>query len=316
MHTTFPHGIVDLMLPLRTDEVNRVYARPDPPARSGDEKEGISSCGGRRPASFQDVVIRGIGFMRHCYAVIGHQGKSGEWLPSVIRPFPIRAAESIGLNIKGPMGRGRPERKAARMCKVYGYAKVSSKEQNLERQPDALEAFGLEEVFADKASGKDFDRPERTRLLGLIRPGDVLVIKSIDRFGRDYEKIIERWKVITKELGAFIVVLDMPILDTKRGPSGALGVLITDIVLQVLSFAAQNEREGIRARQAEGIASARARGVKFGRPRIEIPEFFSAVSKLYLEHQMTRKEVATKLGVSPTTFDRWLKEACGGEEKL
>ncbi|MFQ9178771.1 MAG: recombinase family protein [Eggerthella lenta] len=148
------------------------------------------------------------------------------------------------------------------MARTYGYARVSTREQNLDRQMDALREFGVarEDIFADKASGKDFERPQWIAMKEVLREGDVLVVKSIDRFGRSYEEIIEQWRDITKVRGAAVVVLDMPLLDTRRERDGITGVLIGDIVLQLLSYVAQVERESIHQRQAEGIAAAKAAG--------------------------------------------------------
>lgn len=193
--------------------------------------------------------------------------------------------------------------------KVYGYARVSSKDQNLDRQLDALTSFGVEAgmVFADKASGKDFERPEYRRLVGLLEEGDVLVVKSIDRLGRNYEEILAEWRVITKERKAAVVVLDMPLLDTREKPDGLTSVLIADIVLQLLSYVAQVERENIKQRQAEGIAAAQARGVRFGRPRKKRPACYESTKDSYLGGHITRQEAADRMKVCVTTFDRWLK---------
>ncbi len=192
----------------------------------------------------------------------------------------------------------------------YGYARVSSKDQNLARQMDALAGVGLDEshIYADKASGKDFKRPAYKRVLRKLRRGDVLYVKSIDRLGRNYAEIIDEWRRITKEKGAHIVVLDMPLLDTRRSVGGITGVLITDIVLQLLSYVAQVERENIKQRQAEGIASAKARGVRFGRPKIERPGIYAKTKRAYELGNITRKEAADRLKVSTTTFDTWLRE--------
>ena len=194
---------------------------------------------------------------------------------------------------------------------TYGYARVSSREQNLDRQLDALEAFGVgrRNVFADKASGKDFDRPQWKRLMARMVDGDVLVVKSIDRLGRDYDEILGEWRRLTREVGAAVVVLDMPLLDTRRERDGITGVLIADIVLQLLSYVAQVERENIRQRQAEGIAAARARGVRFGRPKKMPPAWFGVLRAAYRRGEVTRREAARRLGVSPCTFDRWMREA-------
>lgn len=194
--------------------------------------------------------------------------------------------------------------------KEYGYARVSSKEQNLNRQIDALTEFGLSprRIYSDKASGKDFNRPQYRRLLRRIEHGDTIVIKSIDRLGRNYEEIIQEWRRITKTKGVYIVVLDMPLLDMRDRPDNVTGVFIADIVLQLLSYVAQVERENIRQRQAEGIAAAKARGVKFGRPAIERPGNFDEVMALFRQKTITRKKASEMLRVSPSTFDKWRRE--------
>ena len=165
---------------------------------------------------------------------------------------------------------------------VYGYVRVSSADQNEERQRIAMAQEGLKEkdIFMDKQSGKDFDRPAYRRLLHVLREGDILVVKSIDRLGRDYEEIIEQWRCITKEIKADIKVIDMPLLDTTLSKD-LLGTFIADLVLQVLSFAAENERENIRQRQREGIDAALARGVRFGRPGIPDSEAMLEAVRLY-----------------------------------
>lgn len=194
--------------------------------------------------------------------------------------------------------------------RTYGYARVSTREQNLDRQLDALAAFGVaaEDVRADKASGKDFERPAWKRLMEELRPGDVLVVKSIDRLGRDYEDIISQWRRLTKEMGVAVVVLDMPLLDTRERPQDVTGALIADLVLQLLSYVAQVERESIRQRQAEGIASAKARGVRFGRPRKRKPKCWKQTRADYVAGRIRRKEAAQRLGVCVSTFDMWMRE--------
>lgn len=197
--------------------------------------------------------------------------------------------------------------------KLYGYARVSSRDQNLDRQLSALLAFGVDQsnVYADRASGKNFERPAWRRLAGLLDADDTLVVKSIDRLGRNYDELIGEWRYITKERGASVVVLDMPLLDTRRDPCGLTGVFIADIVLQLLSYVAQLERENIRQRQAEGIAAAKARGVKFGRPKKRRPACYPAIREGYLSGQITQSEAAARAGVSVGTFAKWLKEdAC------
>lgn len=192
---------------------------------------------------------------------------------------------------------------------MYGYARVSSKDQSLDRQLDALERFGVEadKVFADKASGKDFDRPAYRRLVDVLDDGDVVVIGSIDRLGRNNEEVLTEWRIITKERKAAVVVLDMPLLDTREKRDGLTSVLISDIVLQLLSYVAQLERENIRQRQAEGIAAARARGVRFGRPKKKRPACYEATKASYLGGHITRQEAADRMKVCVSTFDRWLK---------
>lgn len=192
---------------------------------------------------------------------------------------------------------------------TYGYARVSTKDQNLNRQLDALAAFGVDSklIFADRASGRNFDRPEYRRLLKALVPGDTVVVKSIDRFGRNYDEIIEEWRRVTRDMGCSIVVLDMPLLDTRED-RGVTGRLISDIVLQLLSYVAQQEREFIRQRQAEGIAAAKARGVKFGRPKIERPESFARAYSAYASGEMSGDEAASLCGVSRATFMRWMRE--------
>ena len=193
--------------------------------------------------------------------------------------------------------------------RTYGYARVSARDQNLDRQMDALAAFGVsgERVFADRASGRDFERPEYQRLLGALRRGDVVVVKSIDRFGRNYEEILEEWRRITRGAGCSIVVLDMPLLDTRED-RGVTGRLISDIVLQLLAYVAEKERDFIRQRQAEGIAAAQERGVRFGRPPKKRPRSYAATKRAYLSGTITKKEAAGRLRVSPTTFEKWLAQ--------
>lgn len=189
----------------------------------------------------------------------------------------------------------------------YGYARISTKEQNEQRQLVALEAFGLrkENIFVDKQSGKDFDRTNYQRLLRRLKNGDTLVVKSIDRLGRNYNEILEQWRRITKEKGVAIVVLDMPLLDTRRNRD-LTGTLIADIVLQLLSYVAQTEREMIRQRQAEGIAVAKAQGVRFGRPPKERPEEFETVYQAWQRKEISAREAARRLDVTHKTFLRWV----------
>lgn len=189
--------------------------------------------------------------------------------------------------------------------KQYGYVRVSSKDQNEARQLDAMESHQISQdcIFMDKQSGKDFNRPQYRKLLRRLRPGDVVVVLSIDRLGRDYTEILEQWRIITKEKQADIVVLDMPLLDTRKSRD-LTGTLIADIVLQLLSYVAQTERENIRQRQAEGIQAAKARGVRFGREQLPLPENFGEVQEAYLQGKISGRKAAKQLGMSYTTFRR------------
>lgn len=193
--------------------------------------------------------------------------------------------------------------------KLYGYARVSSKSQNEERQIIALREFGIEarDIYCDKQSGKEFDRPEYQKLLHLLQAGDVLVVKSIDRLGRNYNEILCQWRILTKEKQVFIVVLDMPLLDT-RSTRDLTGTLIADIVLQLLSYVAQTEREFIKQRQAEGIAAAKDRGVRFGVPPKVRPKTFYQMQLLWQQGAISAREAARQLGVCHKTFLRWARE--------
>ena len=186
---------------------------------------------------------------------------------------------------------------------IYGYIRVSSKDQNEDRQRIALAEAGVRDrnIFGDKQSGKDFNRPQYKKLLKKLKEDDLLYVKSIDRLGRNYEQIQEQWRVITKEKRVDIVVLDMPLLDTRRGKD-LMGTFLSDIVLQVLSFVAENERVSIRQRQAEGIAAAKAKGVKFGRPALPLPDNFHRVHKAWRNHEMTLAEAAKACHMPVSTF--------------
>lgn len=187
--------------------------------------------------------------------------------------------------------------------KIYGYVRVSSREQNEDRQRIALHDAGVpsHHIYHDKQSGKDFERPQYQKLLRKLRRDDVLVVKSIDRLGRNYAEILDQWRLLTKERGVDIVVLDMPLLDTRRGKD-LIGTFLADIVLQVLSFVAENERNNIRQRQAEGIAAAKARGVRFGRPLKPLPENFAVVCKDWQDGKITGVEAARRCGMPLSTF--------------
>ena len=189
---------------------------------------------------------------------------------------------------------------------LYGYLRVSTREQNEDRQRQAMREFGVPEsnLFLDKQSGKDFARPRYQRLIKKLKPGDTLVIKSIDRLGRNYNEILDQWRIITREKQAAIVVLDMPLLDTRQGRD-LTGTLIADIVLQLLSYVAQTEREFIRQRQAEGIAAAKARGVHFGRQAMEPPEEFWSVLERWQAGELSARGAARLLDVSHHTVLKW-----------
>jgi len=190
--------------------------------------------------------------------------------------------------------------------KLYGYVRVSTKDQNEDRQLIALKEYSVPEnrIYTDKISGKDFNRPQYRRMVRKLQRGDVLVVKSIDRLGRNYEEILEQWRFLTKEKQAEVVVLDMPLLDTRKSRD-LTGTLIADIVLQLLSYVAQTERENIRQRQREGIAAAKARGVRFGRPRKEIPKEFLDLREQWRRHEINSRVAARRLHVAQDTFLRW-----------
>mgnify|MGYP005925661731 CR=1 FL=1 len=187
--------------------------------------------------------------------------------------------------------------------KVYGYVRVSSQEQNEDRQLIAMAEAGVERanIFIDKQSGKDFERPQYKRLVRRMKKDDLLYIKSIDRLGRNYGEILEQWRVLTKEKGVDIVVLDMPLLDTRRGKD-LMGTFLSDIVLQVLSFVAENERVNIRQRQAEGIAAAKTRGVRFGRPPRPLPANFHSTYQRWKAKKITGTAAAKECGMPLATF--------------
>jgi len=186
---------------------------------------------------------------------------------------------------------------------VYGYIRVSSRDQNEDRQRIALQQAGVAEknICLDKQSGKDFNRPQYKKLLRKMKRDDLLYIKSIDRLGRNYEEILQQWRLLTKEKGVDIVVLDMPLLDTRRGKD-LMGTFLSDIVLQVLSFVAENERTNIRQRQAEGIAAAKARGVRFGRPAKPLPDNFHSAYQRWRSGTITGTQAAKECGMPLTTF--------------
>ena len=192
---------------------------------------------------------------------------------------------------------------------VYGYARVSSADQNEERQLVALREKGVPEsrIFIDKQSGKDFDRPQYKKLVRKLKTGDLLYLMSIDRLGRNYEEIQNQWRILTKEKGVDIAVLDMPFLDTRQGKD-LMGTFIADLVLQILSFVAQNERENIRKRQAQGIAVAKAQGIKFGRPEKEIPADFGKIVREWEQKRLPLSEAVRQCNMSESTFYRRLRE--------
>jgi len=192
---------------------------------------------------------------------------------------------------------------------TYGYIRVSTAEQNADRQYNAMKKLGISQskIYMDKLSGSDFQRPAYQELIAKIKPGDLIYVKSIDRLGRNYEEIQNQWRILTKEYGVDISIIDMPILDTRNGKD-LMGTFLADIVLQILSFVAQNERETIRKRQAEGIAAAKERGVRFGRPQKKTPENFDDVIKGWENEEITLEEVLVLTGFKRATFYNRLRE--------
>ncbi|BFL40269.1 Putative transposon Tn552 DNA-invertase bin3 [uncultured Butyricicoccus sp.] len=194
-------------------------------------------------------------------------------------------------------------REVYKIGEQYAYIRVSSRDQNEERQLIAMQELCIPKrnIYIDKQSGKDFKRPQYKRLARRMKKDDLLYIKSIDRLGRNYKEILEQWRILTKEKGVDIVVMDMPLLDTRRGKD-LMGTFLSDIVLQVLSFVAENERENIRQRQAEGIAAAKARGVKFGRPALPLPDNFREVHKAWREKKIPLRLAAKACNMPEGTF--------------
>jgi len=193
---------------------------------------------------------------------------------------------------------------------IYAYIRVSTKHQNIDRQYEEIKALNIDDkhIYIDKESGKSFDRTKYQKLIKKLKKDDLLIIKSIDRLGRNYHMILEEWSKITKTIGADIKVLDMPLLDTRIEGKNLVGKFISDIVLQVLSFVAENERNNIRQRQAEGIKIAKEKGVKFGRPKVNLPPNTNDVLDKYFNKELTNIEAAKLIGVSRGTFFRLVKE--------
>ena len=203
------------------------------------------------------------------------------------------------------------------MAKTYGYIRVSSRDQNEDRQLIAMQELNIpaKDIFIDKFSGKDFDRPAYQKMLKKIRPNDLLYVKSIDRLGRNYKEILEQWRILTKEKEADICVLDMPLLDTRNGKD-LMGTFLADLVLQILSFVAENERNAIRQRQAEGIAAAKAKGVRFGRPEMPLPDNFPDVYQRWVAGEITGTEAASELNMPLSTYCYKIKKLKNRQEKL
>lgn len=197
------------------------------------------------------------------------------------------------------------------MLKQYAYIRVSTKEQNEDRQLISMREQGiaLRDMFIDKQSGEDFERPQYKKLMRRLKSGDCLFIHSIDRLGRNYTEIIEQWTYITTEKKANIVVMDMPLLDTRQRSDDLTGLFISNLVLQILSYVAEKERDNIRKRQAEGIAVARQRGVRFGRQRIPLPNNFNRVAGEFQKRFITGEKAAKQLGVCRSLFYRWIRES-------
>lgn len=189
---------------------------------------------------------------------------------------------------------------------TYAYIRVSSKDQKIDRQMIAIEGFDIPQrnIYCDWQSGKDFDRPAYQKLIKRLKAGDLLVIKRIDRLGRNYNEILQQWQLITKEIGSDIVVLDMTVLDTRNKADNLTGTLIADLVLQILAYVAQTERDFIKRRKKEGIAAAKERGVKMGRPRLAMPDQFDEVCSRYFSGELTVRKAAEELNVSSSSFYR------------
>ncbi len=196
------------------------------------------------------------------------------------------------------------------MGNQYGYVRVSTREQKWDRQVDALQKIGIagEQIYKDKESGKDFERPQYKKLMGKLQKGDVVFVKSIDRLGRNYADILDQWHYITRKKNAHIVVLDMPLLDTRRKERDLTGMFVADLVLQILSYVAETERQNIRQRQAEGIAASKARGVHFGNPGKPLPEDFPAVVCAWRRKEIKIEEALERLGVGRTYFFKNVKK--------
>lgn len=193
---------------------------------------------------------------------------------------------------------------------IYAYIRVSTKQQKIDRQYQEIKEFNIEDkkIYIDKESGKDFDRTNYQKLIKKLKKDDLLIIKSIDRLGRNYQMILEEWVRITKTIGADIKVIDMPLLDTRIEGKNLVGKFISDIVLQVLSFVAENERNNIKQRQAEGIRIAKEKGVKFGRPKVVLPPNTNEIIKKYINKEITNVEAAKIIGVSRGTFFRVVRD--------
>lgn len=197
------------------------------------------------------------------------------------------------------------------MTKIYGYVRVSTKHQNIDRQVSALKSSGIkyENIYVDKCTGVNFERAEYEKLINKLKEGDILYIKSIDRLGRNYDEIIEQWNLIVKSKHVDIVVLDFPLLDTRAKKDGVTGKFISDMTLQILSYVAQIEKENTHQRQMEGIVEARKRGVKFGRPQKEVPSNFEYVRMLWIKNEISQREAGRMLGVNHTTFKKWAMQS-------
>lgn len=193
---------------------------------------------------------------------------------------------------------------------IYAYIRVSTKQQKIDRQYDELKEFVIDDknIYIDKGSGKDFNRRNYQKMVKKLRTNDLLIIKSIDRLGRNYQMIIEEWSRITKQIGADIKVLDMPLLDTRIEEKNLVGKFISDIVLQVLSFVAENERINIKERQAEGIKIAKEKGVKFGRPKVILPSNTDEILNKYINKEITCLHASELIGISRSTFFKIIKE--------
>lgn len=229
--------------------------------------------------------------------------------PEYISAANSSAKSAVGERLRNTAGKAKYFTSEVSYMSIYGYARVSSADQNEDRQTVALKSAGIADrnIFTDKQSGKDFERPQYKKLIKKLKNGDLLYILSIDRLGRNYEEIQRQWRILTKDIGAEICVIDMPLLDTRKGKD-FMGTFIADLVLQILSFVAQSEHESIKKRQAQGIAAAKEKGIKFGRPGVVLPDNFDEILKDWELRKLSTADVIKLCNVSKSTLYRRKRE--------